>query len=508
VRLDGYIRVSKTNGRDGESFISPEVQCEQIETWARLRGATIIAWHRDFDQTGGKLDRPGLNKIMRRIREGKTDGIAVSRLDRLSRAGVGDALKLVEEIHSHGATIAAVDMGIDPTTPFGEFGMTIMLGLGRMERRRITEGWDVSRARANERGVYRVRAPFGYSRDATRRLRPSEHSIWVRGAFERRARGMTWADIARWLNSEGVPTPGALMGDKTGMRQWVRGTVKDMCSNRAYMGIAYDGEYENPTAHEAIVSRALFEAAKGHSLNPSQIKGEGNMLAGLLRCAGCSYRLAGGKSGSPGERVRHYYCKRHHGSGSCSDPAGIRAHLIEPWVVEQFFAYIENPRFEPSVEAGGFEALRASLDRAEKELEAFVKDTQARDLIGRDLWMQGVRARKDAVTLARREVEDSRARATGVELPPVADLHEWWPTLRVQEQRLLLMQAIDAIMVRATGRGKGNFKPPEERSRILWRGQAPADLPHQGQRDAAIRPFVFAPDFAPVELGVPLAEEV
>jgi hypothetical protein len=32
---------------------------------------------------------------------------------------VDDALKLVEELRGHGAQLAAVDLGIDPATPFG-----------------------------------------------------------------------------------------------------------------------------------------------------------------------------------------------------------------------------------------------------------------------------------------------------------------------------------------------------------------------------------------------------
>lgn len=58
MQLDGYIRVSRVGGRSGESFISPEVQREQIERFAALRGVQIGAWHEDLDQTGGKLTRP------------------------------------------------------------------------------------------------------------------------------------------------------------------------------------------------------------------------------------------------------------------------------------------------------------------------------------------------------------------------------------------------------------------------------------------------------------------
>jgi len=57
----------------------------------------------------------------------------------ISRLGTADALKLVERITQAGGSIAAIDLGIDPATPFGEFGTTLMLALAHMERRRLTD---------------------------------------------------------------------------------------------------------------------------------------------------------------------------------------------------------------------------------------------------------------------------------------------------------------------------------------------------------------------------------
>ncbi len=111
ISLDGYIRVSQTRGREGDSFISPKVQRDCIQKWADARSVSIVAWHEDLDQSGGKLHRPGLDAMLGRIRSGQTGGLAVAHLDRLSRAGVADALRLVESVHEAGAKIAVVDLG-------------------------------------------------------------------------------------------------------------------------------------------------------------------------------------------------------------------------------------------------------------------------------------------------------------------------------------------------------------------------------------------------------------
>ena len=80
LTLDAYIRVSQVRGREGESFISPEVQREQIARWAKMRGATIVAEHEDLDQSGGKMSRPAFDQMMERVAAGETRESSSPRL--------------------------------------------------------------------------------------------------------------------------------------------------------------------------------------------------------------------------------------------------------------------------------------------------------------------------------------------------------------------------------------------------------------------------------------------
>ena len=58
LKLDAYVRVSKVAGRSGSSFISPEVQSQQIERWAQAHGHTL-SWHEpELDVSGGSMSRP------------------------------------------------------------------------------------------------------------------------------------------------------------------------------------------------------------------------------------------------------------------------------------------------------------------------------------------------------------------------------------------------------------------------------------------------------------------
>lgn len=72
LRLEGYIRVSRVGGREGDAFISPEVQRDTILAHARVHAHEVIYWEREMDQSRGKLDRPKLNVILDRIKAGET----------------------------------------------------------------------------------------------------------------------------------------------------------------------------------------------------------------------------------------------------------------------------------------------------------------------------------------------------------------------------------------------------------------------------------------------------
>jgi hypothetical protein len=41
MRMDGYVRVSRVNGREGEGYISPRVQEEKIRQWAALQDVEL-----------------------------------------------------------------------------------------------------------------------------------------------------------------------------------------------------------------------------------------------------------------------------------------------------------------------------------------------------------------------------------------------------------------------------------------------------------------------------------
>jgi DNA invertase Pin-like site-specific DNA recombinase len=46
---DGYVRVSRRAGREGESFIAPDVQRKKISDWAALHDVEIVRWWEEIE---------------------------------------------------------------------------------------------------------------------------------------------------------------------------------------------------------------------------------------------------------------------------------------------------------------------------------------------------------------------------------------------------------------------------------------------------------------------------
>src|SRR6185437_7338010 len=84
------------------------------------------------------LKRPHLQAALAACRAGEATGLVVAKLDRLSRSLI-DFARLLEEAKKHGFNVVALDLGVDLSTPSGEFLANVMASAAQWERRIIGE---------------------------------------------------------------------------------------------------------------------------------------------------------------------------------------------------------------------------------------------------------------------------------------------------------------------------------------------------------------------------------
>src|SRR4051794_15054156 len=195
--VDGYIRVSRVGDRGGESYISPEVQRQAIESWAREREVELVLHEPEENVSGGSMDRPVFNRLMARVRERSSGGIVVYKLDRFARTLVGGLTTLNELTERRALFASASEPLFDFTTADGRIFLQINLMMAEYFRERAKEAWALSLAHAVGRGVHIAPdVPYGYAKDETKRLVPDGRAPFVRTAFEQRVAGTPYQRIA------------------------------------------------------------------------------------------------------------------------------------------------------------------------------------------------------------------------------------------------------------------------------------------------------------------------
>jgi site-specific DNA recombinase len=328
--LDAYLRVSRVGGRNGDSFISPVEQetaiDRRIAELGAVRGMTVT----ETDVSGAKpVASRELEKLVRRVERGESQGIAIFSVDRWSREAA-DALQAAKRIHDAGARLVDTK-GVDSSTEAGNLMLGMMSVIAQQQRTRLKSGFQAASRNAVERGLHvGAFAPAGYDR-TDGPLTPNADAEAIREAFARRARGESFQSIADFLTEAGVK-PGGSNNER-----WSRSGAQTLVSNRVYLGEVRGQRNDSGTqvvnrkAHEPIVSPELFAAANREgqrALRNGKLQNAG-LLAGLITCAGCGHKLRRKASGE----TLLYACAKHYAGGDCPAPAAATIRLVDDFVV-------------------------------------------------------------------------------------------------------------------------------------------------------------------------------
>lgn len=397
LNLDAYVRVSRVGGRAGEGYISPDLQREAIESYARDLGGAIVAWHDDQDYSGGNAERPGFQQVLERLHNRDTEGIIVMRIDRFARS-VADGAAIVRDIIDQGQVFASCHERIDPRTPEGKYMLTSFLANAELFLDQAKASWWTAKARAVARGAHIGPTPIGYERIPKGQERSGcllPHPVYgpaISELFQRAAAGK-YGDtaLARWM-TERAPRQGGAPWQPSEVRRWL--------SNRLYVGEVHYGELVHPEAHDPLIDpetwgrcqRAPGVQRRAHSRF---------LLSSFLRCAHCRYAIGGFTHGGAGA-TPVYRCSR--SRRGCGESSVITASRIDDYVREQVLDRLRGLELEAAGEGIDLAAVDKEYDAAEAELRAFASDVDARRLLGEAGWQEALSTRgadRDAKRQAR-----------------------------------------------------------------------------------------------------------
>jgi DNA invertase Pin-like site-specific DNA recombinase len=185
-----YCRVSALDSQS-ESDASLEQQERTLTAMAEAAGYTELVVIRER-HTGSKA-QPELEAALALLDDGTYAALYAAKIDRLSRKGAGDVLRIADKAERHGWRLVVADVSMDTGTTVGRLVLTILSGVAEMESRRrserMTEYHAARRARGEVAGVH-----YGARSTAEADVAERILAAWIAG--------QSFAAIARSMEQE------------------------------------------------------------------------------------------------------------------------------------------------------------------------------------------------------------------------------------------------------------------------------------------------------------------
>src|SRR5436853_2058233 len=183
-----YTRKSSEEGLEQE-FNSLHAQGEACEAYIKSQRhegwVALPAAYDDGGFSGGNLQRPGLQRLLQDVREGRVDVIVTYKIDRLTRS-LADFARLVETFDVHEVSFVSVTQQFNTTSSMGRLTLNVLLSFAQFEREVTGERIRDKIAASKQKGMWMGgMPPLGYAvRDHKLVILPGEADT-VRHIFRR-----------------------------------------------------------------------------------------------------------------------------------------------------------------------------------------------------------------------------------------------------------------------------------------------------------------------------------
>lgn len=298
-----YIRVSTQEQTENYSI---EIQRERMEALCASKGWVVGDAFIDGGYSGSNTERPGLQSMLTRLTE--FDAVMVHKLDRLSRSQ-RDTMELIQEhFLKQNIHFVSVSETLDTSTPFGLAMIGILAVFAELERGAIAErmrGGLIKRSQEGFRTAGGNYDPSGYARRVDGDLEPIEYEVkMIQEIFNLYEQYLSITRVQERLKEQGYP-------------MWRFNRIRQILSNRLYLGEVQFAKVSYKGRHEAIISEEQFNRVqsllarhRGHNAH----KAKESLFSGLILCNKCgekytsyTYKVKTKKFGN--YFVRAYICR-------------------------------------------------------------------------------------------------------------------------------------------------------------------------------------------------------
>ena len=238
LRCAIYTRKSTEHGLELE-FNSLDAQREACEAYIKSQASQgwveISKRYDDPAYSGGNIDRPALQKLLKDIAAGQIDVVVVYKIDRLTRS-LADFAKLVEIFDAKSVSFVAVTQQFNTTTSMGRLTLNVLLSFAQFERELASERVRDKVAASRKKGKWTGGSvPLGYDvKDKKLVVNPSEAKI-VRTIFTRYLALKSFQKLIDELDDKGIVTKKRPLADKIAGRNSVHVRPPRLSSEKPHL---------------------------------------------------------------------------------------------------------------------------------------------------------------------------------------------------------------------------------------------------------------------------------
>ena len=316
LRVALYVRVSSQEQAD-EGYSVGE-QTERLQKYADAMGWVIHKVYVDPGYSGGNMDRPGLNELIKDVETGKIDTVVVYKLDRLSRSQY-DTLYLIEKVFlANNTDFISMTENFSTNTPLGRAMIGFLAVFAQLEKDKINERTIMGKEARAKEGKWGGGSsePIGYDYNPqTEILEINEYEkMQILEAMDLFLKGVPLRTISNILTEKGY----TYNGRSKKSHNWDPKRLKYVFTNKLYLGyIRYRGEWYKAD-HEPLIDEDTFnrvnnlmkQRAEKYAVHTRKTTGQTTYLGGMIYCKNCGARYAKqkGKKTKVGEAPMYYCC--------------------------------------------------------------------------------------------------------------------------------------------------------------------------------------------------------
>lgn len=321
-----YIRLSTEDSRVGSFSIENQkrVLHQYADAMEGIPHAEVLEFV-DNGYSGTNFERPAVQELLDKVREGAVNCIIVKDFTRFGRNSIEVGYFMERVFPLYGVRFISLNDNFDSETLHGDTGginVAFQYLISEFYSRDLSIKYKTAKYVKFRRGEYQsVLCPYGYQKSADGRMEPDgETAPNVRLIFELAARGCTSSEIIRELYARHIPTPGEYKASKgreihdisRTHQIWQRSTIRNILHDERYTGTYIMGRHQVvevgstrvrnrdesewikiPDHHPAIISKEQFQRVQ--ELKPRKICIKKNVhlypLRGKVFCGCCGHAM-------------------------------------------------------------------------------------------------------------------------------------------------------------------------------------------------------------------------